>query len=409
MNPLRERLLSPLASRIKRRLAGEDIERLVQSRASKRLRWLAQESDDPVVRFRALRNLAELRDPEATPLFVAIADTEAGSQPPALARTAAEGLGRLLNDDITVVLRRLLDTHRPGSVQLAAARALATIGREADWQALRGWSQRVDFETPLFPDDRDCVTYREGQALGTAPLVWVLETVYADKTASWWSSEAGKWLSSDELNPRMDADTGTDKIVAEAHRKSLEHGDMTDADFARTVLHLGSLARDQDFSLLVDLLREQTDLKRRITVIQALGLHGDPRAIPMFQQWLEEVPKSEPALVANLLRAAGRLGWPELAPSILALWERCDDRDVRLNLLSALGECGGDKAVCFLLDRIRRPEEELSTAEFEWTARSLRRCGVIGREAIRGAVAMARAGGGERERVRKLAKLAGVH
>ena len=50
----------------------------------------------------------------------------------------------------------------------------------------------------------------------------------------------------------------------------------------------------------------------------------------------------------------------------------------------------------------------LSDDELPWVARSLLRCGATGRAAIRGAVTMARAGGGERERVRKLAAAAGL-
>jgi HEAT repeat protein len=409
MNPLRQRLLQPLASRIKRRLAGQDLEGLVERRARKRLRWLAQESPEPIVRFRALRNLAELLDPEAVALFVSVAEAEAGTESPARMRCAAEGLGRLLHGDSAGILRRLLDPHRPGSVQLAAARALATLGREEDWGAVRLWTERADNEAPLFPDGRDCVACEGDHPRGTRPLVWVLETVYADKAARWWSSKAGKWLSSEDLKPRMDADRGADKIVAAAHRHSLERQALDDKEFNRIVLHLGSLARDRDFDLLVDLLNAQDDQGRRRAVIQALGLHGDPRAVPMFEQWLAQVPDSEPELAADLLRAAGRLGWPELSQPILALWTHFDQAEVRLNLLCALGESGGDQAVRFLIAGIRNRDEELSELEFEWTARALRRCGVIGREAIRGAVAMARAGGGERERVAKLAQLAGVN
>jgi len=237
----------------------------------------------------------------------------------------------------------------------------------------------------------------------------VLETVYADKAARWWSSKAGKWLSTEDKKPRMDADRGADKIVSSAHRHALERGKLSPVEFRDTVLHLGSLARDRDFDLLVDLLKRQTKEDRRSCVIQALGLHGDPRAIPMFAKWLAEVPDSQPDLAADLLRAAGRLGWPQLSPNILELWTRYAAPQVRLNLLGALGDSGGDQAVRFLLDRVRQSNQDLSESEFEWTARSLRRCGVIGREAIRGAVAMSRAGGGERARVTKLAELARVH
>lgn len=409
MKPFRQRLINPLASRIRRRLAGDDISALASRRARKRLRWIAAESDDPVARFRALRNLAELLDPDAVPLFLEAGNAEAGSIAPALIRTAAEGLGRLHHGDGAALLRRLLDPHRPATVQLAAARALATIGREVDWEALRPWSVRADQTAPLFPDARYCVPCEGDQPSGTAPLVWVLETVYADKAARWWSSKGGRWLSSEEKKPRMDADRGADKIVAAAHRHTLDRGELSAEDFQHTVLHLGSLARDRDFELLVELLDRQDTRDRQSSVIQALGLHGDPRVIPMFVQWLAEVPDSQPDLAADLLRAAGRLGWPQLSPDILSLWKRYPAPQVRLNLLSALGDSGGPEAVRFLLDRVRLPTQELSDLELEWTARSLRRCGVIGREAIRGAVAMARAGDGERGRVTKLAALAGVH
>ena len=402
-------LLHPIKTRIKRRIAGEDIEALVERRARTRLRWLAADSPDPVIRFRALRNLAQLLDPEAVPLFVSIADAEAGTEPPARVRAAAEGLGRLLNGDTAVVLRRLLDAHRPGSVQLSAARALAMIGRNDDWAALRTWSERAEGDAPLFPDSRDCTNTVGDHPPGTGALLWVLETLYADKAARWWSSKAGKWLSSSDPKPRMDADRGADKIVAAAHRNALSRKELDKPEFRRIVLHLGSLGRDRDFELLVDLLHGDLDPERRRAVIQALGVHGDPRAIPMFVQWLGEVDESEPELAADLLRASGRLGWSQLSRSCITLWERFSELEVRLNLIAALGECGGEEAVRFLLEQVRDRQQNLSDLEFEWTARSLRRCGVIGREAIRGAVAMARAGGGERERVARLAQLTGVH
>ena len=409
MSSLRNRLLTPLKRHIKRRLAHEDIDVLVEKRNRRRLRWIAEESDDPILRFRALRNLAELLDPDSVPLFVATADAEAGTLPTAHVRTAAGGLGRLLHGDSAVVLRRLLSEHRPCGVQLAAARGLAMIGRGEDWAALRPWSEGADTGQSLVPDFRDCVNPETTEPPGTHSLVWVLETIYADKASRWWSSKASKWLQGDQPKPRMDADRGADKIVAAAHRNALERKSLDDEDFHRIVVHLGSLARDRDFDLLVEILRAQDQIDHRRSAIQALGIHGDPRAIPMFQQWLTEVPDDAPALAADLLRAAGRLGWPDLSEAITELWGRFPQTEVRLNLLWALGETGGDRSVRFLLSLIRSRDEELSDSEFLWTARSLRRCGVIGREAIRGAVAMAKAGGGERDRVARLAALAGVN
>lgn len=409
MDSIRKRLLSPIKSKLKRRLAGEDLDALVERRARKRLRWIATESDDPVLRFRAIRNLAELLDPESTDLFCSIASAEAGSESTANLRSAAEGLGRLLNGDTAVVLRRLLDPHRPATVQLAAARGLAMIGRPDDWGAIRPWAPRAEGDSALFPDDRDCVAASGNGEAGTQSLVWVLETIYADKAARWWSSKASKWLGSDDPKPRMDADRGADKIVAAAHRNALDRKDLSNEDFCQIVLHLGSLARDRDYPLFVELLRAQEQDVRRHAVIQALGIHGDPRAIPLFEQWLSEVPDDQPHLAADLLRAAGRLGWPQLSEPCIALWDSFEETEVRLNLIWALGESGGDAAVRFLLEQVRRRDLELNEEEMLWIARSLRRCGVIGREAIRGAVAMARAGGGERDRVARLAELAGVH
>ncbi|MEE2828449.1 MAG: HEAT repeat domain-containing protein [Myxococcota bacterium] len=409
MSSLRDRFVDPLKRSLKRRLAGNDLEQLVQNRNRRRLRWLAEEAEDPVVRFRALRNLAEMLDPEATDLFLGILAREAGTVPAAMVRTAAEGLGRLLHGDSAQSLRRLLADKRPCGVQLAAARSLATIGRAEDWSALRPWLEHVDGPSPLLPDERDTTVLRDTEPGGTRPLVWVLEVIYADKNSSWWTSKAGKWLMSDQPKPRMDADRGADKIVAASHRNALQRRQLEDEDFRRTLLHLGSLARDRDFDRFVDQLRDQQDLAARRSVIQSIGLHGDPRAIPLFEQWLGEVPADQPDLAADLVRGAGRLGWPAVGEAIQGLWSQFEQPAVRLNLLWALGESGGDDNVRFLINRIRARDQDLSDQEFEWAVRAIQRCGVLGREAIRGCVATARAGGGERDRVRRMAEMAGVH
>jgi HEAT repeat protein len=407
---LLDSIKAPLKHRLKVRLAGTDVDALVQRRDRRRLRWLITDAEDPVLRFRALRHLSELMDPDAVDLFLAIVEDEPGNQDATMVRTAAEALGRMLMGDAAPALRRLLGANRPVSVQIAAARALATLGKDDTWSAVRAWAERVDDpEQPLFPSERDCVQPPKREPRGTTPVVWVVETLYADKDARWWSSKASRWLAGGDAKPRMKSDAGADKIVAAAHRNALERKDVDDAEFRRIVLHLGSLARARDYELLMGLVEAQTDLSRRRAAIQGLGLQADLRAAPAFEQWLAQVPPDQPELAADLARAAGRLGFRRLAPALIELYRRVDDADARSEVVAALGECGGEDAVRFLVDRVRDRDAELSDEDLRWLAIALLRCGVIGREAIRGSVAIARAGGGERDRVKRVAEIAGIH
>jgi HEAT repeat protein len=394
----RKKLSAPLKTALKRRLAGDDVDALIGRRDRRRLRWLVQEGTSTDLRFRALRALSELQDPDSAALFLEIVGAESGSLPPAEVRTAAEGLGRLLYGDAAAPLRRLLAPDRPVGVQLAAARSLATLGKDEDWAAVRDWAVRSEDEWPLFPDERDCADSPRREPAGTFAVVQVVQTLYADKAPRWWSSKAGKWLESDQARPRMASDKGADKVVAQEHRYALEKKGIEGEEFAATVLHLGAFGLDRDFGLLSGLVG------RGLPVLQALGLQGDRRSIGTVRAWLA---RNEDA--ADAARAAGRLGWPELATDLSALRGRTEDEATRKNIAWALGECGGEEAVRVLVEIVRSREEDLSEDEFRWVALSLKRCGVIGREAIRGSVAIARAGGGERDRVKKLAEIAGIH
>ncbi len=408
MPGIREQFLRPLKKQVKLRLAGDDIDTLVQRRDRRRLRWLATESPDRMLRFRALRNLAELLDPESVPLFQTTIEAEAGSLPPSVVKVAAEGLGRLLRGDAGPALRRLLAPERPASVQIAAARSLGLIGRPEDWAAVRAWAVRCEGDWPLFPDERDCVIPPQREPVGTTAMVWMIQTLYADKEARWWASKSGKWLGSELDKPRMSSDKGADKIVAQEHRYAFDNKELEPGPFRGRVLHLGELGLDRDQALLLG-LAESSEGERRRAAIQGLGIQSDPRSIAAFKAWIEQVPDDQPELAADLARGAGRLGWPDLVPALTSLRARFSEEAVRNNISWALGECGGEEAVRLLVDLVRSREEELSEDEFVWIARGLKRCGVIGREAIRGSVAIARAGGGERGRVARLAEIAGIH
>ncbi len=397
MTGLRSRFAAPLKTALKRRLAGDDVDALIARRDRRRLRWLVQDATEPTLRFRALRALSELQDPDAAPLFLARIEAEAGALPPAEVRTAAEGLGRLLFGDAAQPLRRLLSPDRPVGVQLAAARALGSLGKDDDWAAVRAWAVASEERWPLFPDERDCVDCPRREPAGTFAVVQVVQTLFADKNATWWASKAASWLESDQPRPRMASDKGADKVVAQEQRYALEKKALDDDAFAEAVRHLGAFGLDRDFDLLHG-LRD-----RGLPVLQALGLHGDRRSVDVVRQALARGEHP-----ADAARAAGRLGWPDLAPDLADARGRTDDADARRNIAWALGECGGEQAVRALVDLLRSRDEALPDGEFEWIARSLKRCGVLGREAIRGSVAIARAGGGERDRVARLAEIAGI-
>ena len=398
MAGLRSRLSAPLKTALKRRLAGDDVDALVSRRDRRRLRWLVEESQDLNARFRALRALSELQDPDSARLMLDRVEAEAGALPSAEVRSAAEGLGRMMHGDAAGPLRRLLSPDRPVGVQLAAARSLATLGQDEHWAAVREWALRADGDWPLFPDERDCADCPRRDPLGTFAVVQVVQTLFADKGPTWWSSKASKLLESDQPRPRMASDKGADKVVAQEQRYALEKKVLDDEAFAGTVRHLGAFGLDRDFDLLHGLI------DRGLPVLQALGLNGDRRAIDPIRQALARGEHP-----ADAARAAGRLGWPELAPDLADLRGRCEDPAARANIAWALGECGGEEAVRILVELVRSREEELPEHEFQWVALGLKRCGVIGREAIRGSVAIARAGGGERGRVKRLAEIAGIH
>jgi HEAT repeat protein len=335
MSSVLGRFRRPIERRLKLRLAGEDPAALAQRRDRRKLRWLWRDSDDRVLRFRALRHLSELIDPESVPLFTSVVTAEPGEHPPAVVRTAAEGLGRLLNGDCAPVLRDLLIDERPTCVQLAAARGLGMIGRPEDWAAVRAWCARVD--GALLPSERDCPDVSVREPAGTAPLVQVLAALYADKSDVWWSKKASRWLTSGDPVPRMKSDRGADRIVAQRLRDALQRRAMPDAEYRRSMLHLGSLARDRDQELLAGMAAQPGPERRHVALV-ALGLNGDPRSIPLLDERLRNTPADQPELAADLARAAGRLGWPDLSKPLQSLQQRFDSPEVHAEVRWSLNE-----------------------------------------------------------------------
>ena len=401
MSSLFGRFRGPLEKRLKLKLAGDDPAVLAQKRDRRKLRWLVRESEDPVLRFRALRHLSELIDPQSADLFAGIIEAEPGRLPAAEVRTAAEGLGRLMHGDRAVLLRRLLGDDRPAGVQLAAARGLATVGRAEDWGAVRDWCARS--EGILVPDELDCVEPILREPAGVTPLVWVLQALYVDKGASWWSKKGARWLAGDTAVPRLKSDVGADRIVAQNHRRALGFEEMDDARHRAVTLQLGAMARDRDQELLAGLLGGADGARRR-SVLLALGLHGDPRSVPLLRQAL--VDAERPEVAAALARAAGRLGWPELARPLVDLRARFPQQQVRLQAAWALGECGGALAVGTLVELICSTADRPVEQELDWLVRSAVRCGRPAQVAVRGVLATGRSM--EKRLVEQLAEAVGL-
>ncbi len=404
MARLLDRIKGPLERRLKLALAGDDLDKLVLHRDRRRLRWLATEAEDPLARLRALRCLAEVGERDAVPAFLQVLDEEPGGPESAALRVAVEGLGRLRHEASAARIRRLLNPERPAQVQLAAARALATIGGEQDWRSVRTWATN----TRLLPDDRDLAATSQGDELppGTDLVVQVLQTLYADKDQRWWTTKAKSWLRGEDARPRIPAMEGADKIVAQQLRRSLDHTDPDSPEWRRSVLRLGGLARDRDQDLLASRVHGASGPARR-ALLQALGLQGDPRSLPMLLAAAREASDADEA--CDALRGLGRLGWRGGAEAVGALRDRFPVEAVQIEAAWALGEMGGGDAVRVLMDDLRKRRDRPDPTDDEafWIATALRRCGVLGREAIRGARAIA-ISSGERRRVERIAGLAGL-
>jgi HEAT repeat protein len=396
-----DRFRQPLKSRVKRALAGDDVDALVTRRDRRRLRWLAQSGAEPLVRFRALRALAELADRDAADVFVTTLELTPGDAEAASVRVAAEGLGRMRHAAAAPALRRLLNPERPAQVQLAAARALATLGDGDDWSAIRRWAP----SQLLIPDDRDLSDPLDGALPpGTATVALVLQTLFADKSGTWWASKARTWLEGDEERPRIPAMEGADRIVAQQLRTSLERKELDAAELRATLLRLGTLSLDRDQGLLTAGL---ADAGRGRDWLQALGHQGDPRSVDVLCDRVAAATSPEEA--RDALRALGRLGWRGSEDTIGAARDRWADEGVRIEATWALGELGGEAAVRSLMEDLRKraDRDDPSEAEYPWIAAALRRAGLRGREAIRGARTIA-ISAGERRRLSRVADLAGI-
>ena len=413
-----------LKTRVKLRLAGEDLDSLVTNRARGRIRWLAKYHSDPLMRFRALRNLAEMLDPDSDDLFFEILAAQPGDLDPQVVCVAADALGRLLHGDALGPLQKLLRNNRPVSVCLAAGQALARLDRPEGWAAIRTWVQSTCVGgVPLLPDERDAVDPGKRDPPGTTELAWILSPLYADKEGRWLGSKSSAWLESTLPVPRMASDEGSDKIVAQTLRLSLDRREFPDDEFIARVLRLGTLSRERDAQLLTKLFAAQPPGPRRQATLMALGLQADPRSRPLLEKELEAVPDDAPEAAADAIRALGRLGQAEAAAAIGRARGRFDSPVVRKNAAWSLGEIGGEDAVNLMCGWVRGrfggsadgvadkriDDADMATDdELKTIARALQRTGIRGREAIRGSVTIAKSSRGERVRWNVVAEIAGV-
>jgi hypothetical protein len=272
---------------------------------------------------------------------------------------------------------------------------------------VRRFCQEANDDSPLLPDLRDtCLPVESGPA-PVAIAALVFQACYADQDGRWWSQKAAAWLRGADEEPRVPANHGADRAVSALLRNTLERGELDDDAFRFTVLHLATLARARDGALLSRLLEHHPMGPRHRALVQALGLQGDPRNLPLLDAAARAATDHSARLDAA--RALGRLSWPEAAP-ILAAMQAHATPELREEIAWALGEAGGPDAVRALIAVARDEDGRLLPGDRELAGigRALKACGDAGREAVRGALTIARAGGGERGRLERVAEAAHI-
>lgn len=404
------RLRSGLAHEVKVRLAGTDLMSLVEHRDRRRLRWLATDAADESLRLRALRHLSEMADAELLPFFSRYVEAPAGGEPTLAVRFAAQALGRLQHGGSTTALRRLLATDRPVAVQITAARALAGLGGAEAWSAIKEACLTAGRSGGWLPDGRDCVVDAGEEQAGTAEAAWVFQTHFPDQEPRWWRTKAAAWLRSTEPVPRVPANHGADRAVAALLRQRIDKHEGDAEEQRHQLVQLATLGQARDHERFAQHLLNATP-ERRPSLWAALGLVADPEAWALLSGEVQ-IAARDPGLALDLLRALARTSDPRAVATVLDLASRVRAPALAAELAFALGELGGEQAVRALVDAARTGQDAAGNAlderGLDHVGRALRRTGRMGREAARGALAIARAGGGERDRLDLLVERAGL-
>jgi HEAT repeat protein len=177
-----------------------------------------------------------------------------------------------------------------------------------------------------------------------------------------------------------------------------EEGDDTDAR-AEAALALGAIGDSSAFEPLTTKLAEalETDWTLSWYIIDALGMLGDTRAVPLLIDAVEHsdidvqksalhalvsfgrvtvaplvdivLDKDSRAVRTLAVRALGAIGDPRAAPALVRLIEDHDDHPlVRAGAASALGQVGADQAYRLLLQLFKSGNED----------ENVRRCAAVG-------------------------------
>jgi HEAT repeat protein len=177
-----------------------------------------------------------------------------------------------------------------------------------------------------------------------------------------------------------------------------EEGDDTDAR-AEAALALGAIGDSSAFEPLTTMLAEalETDWTLSWYIIDALGMLGDTRAVPLLINAVEHsdidvqksalhalvsfgqvavaplvdivLDKDSRALRTLAVRALGAIGDPSAASALVRLIEDHDNHPlVRAGAASALGQVGADQAYSLLLQLFKSGNED----------ENVRRCAAVG-------------------------------
>lgn len=250
-------------------------------------------------------------------------------------------------------LGAVLAADRRREVQLAAAAVLHVLddgGQPARaWalslgeERLRSWVGEEEI-APLMEFDPEGAAMRLAQVLrpGEGQAAW-------RRSASDWIAGRGE----------MRALGGEERLASvEALRSRAGQGGQQREGW-EALVNLVALGDPADFDLLVGRLRTAPG-PALVQGVKALGLHGDPRAVPMLGHRIFD-PDADPELGFALRRhaatALGRVGSPRAVPFLLPAMRMEEDEwegrpgagcgvifPVRANLLWALGEVGAPSA-----------------------------------------------------------------
>jgi HEAT repeat protein len=238
----------------------------------------------PGLRIRAVRELGVRQDREALPLLVSLLTDPV----PGVRRSAAWALAVGGAAEHRVLLGEAARRERCDEVRLMMAAAAVRCGEPvaAGWAILEAAAQR---EVATFYGLR-----RTADAIGAG----------TGHCAQRWG------LLLDPDGDHRQPDTLTPQPMERLREVALS-GLRRDPESRTLLKRLGALQHPHDLPIL---LSDHTGRRTRHVAVEAIGMHGDPRSIPVLVATLRAIPDPGQGFASRRVasEALGRLGCPEV-------------------------------------------------------------------------------------------------